>query len=45
MAGFHTWHFKSGGVSWDSGCEHEGSHLMHDKEHFILCCINCMKCD
>ena len=23
------------GVGWDSGCEHEGSHLMHDMEHFI----------
>ena len=22
-------------VSWDSGCKHEGSHLMHDTEHFI----------
>ena len=26
---------RCGGVGWDSGCEHEGSHLMHDKEHFI----------
>ena len=23
------------GVGWDSGCEHEGLHLMHDTEHFI----------
>ena len=26
---------RCGGVGWDSGCEHEGSHLMHDTEHFI----------
>ena len=26
----HTWHSKCEGVGWDSGCEHEGSHLMHD---------------
>ena len=26
---------RCGGVSWDSGCEHEGSHLMHDTKHFI----------
>ena len=26
---------KCGGVGWDSGCEHEGSHLMHDMKHFI----------
>ena len=32
---FHTWHSRCEGVGWDSGCEHEGSHLMHDTEHFI----------
>ena len=31
MTGFiHTQHSKCEGVGWDSGCEHEGSHLMHD---------------
>ena len=27
---FHTWHCKCEGVGRDSGCVHEGSHLMHD---------------
>ena len=30
MTGFHTWHCKCQGVSRDSGCGHEESHLMHD---------------
>ena len=32
---FHTWHCRFEGVSRDSGCEHEESHLMHDTEHSI----------
>ena len=31
MTGFHTWHCGCEGVSRDSGCGHEESHLMHDK--------------
>ena len=23
---------RCGGIGWDSGCEHEGSHLMHDTD-------------
>ena len=30
MIGFHTWHYRCEGVSQDSGCGHEESHLMHD---------------
>ena len=30
MTDFHTWHYRCEGVSQDSGCEHEKSHLMHD---------------
>ena len=30
MIGFHTWHCRSEGVTRDSGCGHEESHLMHD---------------
>ena len=30
MTSFHTWHCKCEGVSRDSGCGHEESHLMHD---------------
>ena len=30
MVGFHTWHCRCEGVSRDSGCGHEESHLMHD---------------
>ena len=29
MTGFHTWHCRCEGVSRDSGCGHEESHLMH----------------
>ena len=25
-----TWHSRCEGVGWDSGCEHEELHLMHD---------------
>ena len=24
--------FRCRGVGWDSGCEHEGSHLMHNTD-------------
>ena len=34
-SGVGAWSFLFTGVGWDSGCEHEGSHLMHDMEHFI----------
>ena len=30
MTGFHTGHGMCEGVSQDSGCGHEESHLMHD---------------
>ena len=30
MIGFHTWHCRCEGVSLDSGCGHEDSHLMLD---------------
>ena len=30
IIGFHTWHCRCEGVSWDSGCGHEESHLMYD---------------
>ena len=30
MTGFHTWHCRCEGVSRDSGCGHEESHLMLD---------------
>ena len=34
---FHTWHCRFEGVSLDSGCGHEKSHLMHDTEglHYL----------
>ena len=30
ITSFHTWHYRCEGVSWDSGCGYEESHLMHD---------------
>ena len=30
MTGFHTWHCRCEGVSWDSGWGNEESHLLHD---------------
>ena len=30
MTSFNTWHCRCEGVSRDSGCGHEESHLMHD---------------
>ena len=30
MTGFHTWHCRSEGVSWDSGCGYEQFHLMYN---------------
>ena len=27
---YSHWHSRCEGVGWDSGREHEGSHLMHD---------------
>ena len=30
MTGFHTWHCICEGVSQDSSCGHEESHLMND---------------
>ena len=35
MTGFHIWHCGCEGVSRDTGCGHEESHLMHDMEHSI----------